>query len=298
MGAAPLLAAWLDRLARTGVTLRTGTPWVGWEGPTALAVEGPGGRETLSADAVLLALGGPTWPALGTGGTWVPLVEQRGLALAPWKPANVGFTVDWTPVFRDKFAGQPLKETVLTLDDGRGPAWRRKGELMVTPWGLEGGLVYAAGARLRGALEADGAARITLDLVPGRTADRVLADLSRPRDGRSLATHLQKTLGLAGAKVGLLREVLTPGSPDNPDRVAGLVKALPVTLTGTRPLAEAISAAGGIPWAELTPGLELIRSPGVFCAGEMVDWEAPTGGYLLTACFSLGRAAGESVAGR
>ncbi len=165
---------------------------------------------------------------------------------------------------------------------------------MVTAWGLEGGLLYAAGSRLRRGLEA-GPVTVSLDLVPGRDRARVEADLGRPRGGRSLATHLHKTLGLTGVKVGLLREVLKPGSPDGPARVASLLKALPVTLTGTRPLAEAISAAGGVRWDELTSGLQLRRIPGVWCAGEMVDWEAPTGGYLLTACFSLGRAAGQAV---
>lgn len=296
MGAGPLLDAWVNRLGRQGVVLDTSTRWTGWAGPTALSVTGPGGPAVREADAVVLALGGPTWPALGTGGAWVPLLEERGVGLSPWKPANVGFTVGWTPVFRDKYAGQPLKETVLTFDDGRGTPFCRKGELMVTPGGLEGGPVYAAGARLRDALET-GATTIHLDLVPGRDAGRVFADLSRPREGRSLATHLQKTLGLTGAKVGLLREVLKPGSPDGPDRVARLLKALPITLTGTRPLTEAISAAGGVRWDEVTPGLGLIRSPGVWCAGEMLDWEAPTGGYLLTACLSLGRAAGAAIAG-
>ena len=297
MAAGPLLTAWVDRLVRSGVEMKTGTRWTGWAGATALTVEDSTGAGVLEADAVVLALGGPTWPALGTGGSWVPLLESRGISVAPWKPANVGYTVEWTPFFREKFAGHPLKDTVLRVGTGSA-AWGRRGELMVTPWGLEGGLLYAAGARLRRLLETQDSVTVDLDLVPGRSADRVLADLSRPRQGRSLATHLQKTLGLGGAKVGLLREVLTPGSPDDPARVTGLLKALPLRFTGTRPLSEAISAAGGVRWDELSPGLELLGVPGVFCAGEMLDWEAPTGGYLLTACFSLGRAAGESAAGR
>jgi len=298
MGAAPVLEAWLKRLDTLGVVVRPSTKWVGW-GPIpssprpTVELEAAGQRSLVSADAVVLALGGPTWPALGTGGSWVPLVEARGVAVAPWKPANVGFTVAWTPFFADKFAGQPLKDVVLSFGDP--VAFRRKGELMVTPWGLEGGLLYAAGAGLRGSLDARGSAAATLDLVPGRPADRVLADLSRPRQGRSLATHLHKTLGLAPVKVGLLREVLKPGADDAPARVAALLKAFPVTFTGTRPLDEAISAAGGVVWDELD-GLELKKVRGVWCAGEMLDWEAPTGGYLLTACFSLGRAAGAAIA--
>lgn len=297
MGAKPLADAWLNRLGRLGVRWQTSARWTAWDPAGGLRVETREGAQTLAADAVVLALGGPTWPALGTAGTWVPLLESWGVTLAPWKPANVGFTADWTAVFRDKFAGQPLKDVVLTFDDGQGPAFTRKGELMVTPWGLEGGLLYAAGARLRTALEAGGTARPVLDLVPGRSLGRITAELSRPRDGRSLSTHLQKAIGVGGVKAGLLREVLRPGSPDGPDRVARLLKAFPLELTGTRPLAEAISAAGGVRWDELTSGLELRRRPGVWCAGEMLDWEAPTGGYLLTACFSLGRAAGEAIAG-
>lgn len=285
MGAAPVLKAWLARLGSLGVELRCSTRWTAWgPGPRSLVTESPAGTETWRPDAVVLALGGPTWKALGTGGSWVPLLGQKGVALAPWKPANVGFTIGWTPFFRDKFAGQPLKDLAL---------FGRKGELMVTPWGLEGGLLYAAGARLRTALEA-GDSRMVLDLVPGREEARVRADLSQPRDGRSLGTHLRRTLGLAPVKSALLREVLVPGASDSPDRVAALLKSFPLTLTGTRPLDEAISAAGGVRWDELDGG-QLIKVPGVWCAGEMVDWEAPTGGYLLTACFSLGRAAAADI---
>jgi len=285
MGAGPVLKAWIDRLGSLGVELRCATPWTGWgTGPRSLVTEGPTGIETWQPDAVVLALGGPTWKALGTGGSWVPLLEQRGVAVAPWKPANVGFTIDWTPFFRNKFAGQPLKDLAL---------FGRKGELMVTPWGLEGGLLYAAGARLRTALEA-GDPRMVVDLVPGRDEDRLRADLSKPREGRSLGTHLRRTLGLAPVKSALLREVLAPGTDDSPGRVASLLKHFPLTLTGTRPLDEAISAAGGVRWDELDDG-QLKKVPGVWCAGEMIDWEAPTGGYLLTACLSLGRAAAEAI---
>lgn len=295
MGAGPLVNAWLERLSRLGVHMVCHTTWTGWgNGPgVSLEVKGPEPR-SLEADAAVLALGGPTWPTLGTGGSWVPLLEARGVALSPWRPANVGFLVDWTPVFRQKYSLQPLKDVVLEFQGPQG-LLRKRGELMVTPWGLEGGPLYALGAPVRDALGAG--ARVQLDLVPGRDHQRVLSDLSRPREGRSLATHLQKTLGLGSLKVGLLREVLKPGSPDDPARVAGLLKAFPLTLVGTRPLEEAISAAGGVVWDEVTSGLELKRVPGVFCAGEMLDWEAPTGGYLLTACLSLGRAAGKSITG-
>jgi len=283
MGAGPLLQAWVTRLQARGVEFEFGTRWSGW---------GPQRR----ADALVLALGGPTWPTLGTGGTWTSLLESQGVQLAPWEPANVGFTVAWSEIFQQKFTGQPLKETVLCWGDEQAPLFRRKGELMVTAWGVEGGPLYAAGASLREAIRTQGAATIHLDLVPGRDLARVKVDLARPRNGRSLATHLAKTLGLSPVKIGLVREVLGPGSPET-DQVASLVKALPLVLRGTRPLAEAISAAGGVRWDELTPALELKRLPGVWCAGEMIDWEAPTGGYLLTACFSLGRAVGEAVAG-
>jgi len=273
MGAAPLLGAWLERLGAQGVRVETNTRWTAWGGSRRF-------------DAMVLALGGPTWPALGTGGSWTALLEDRGVALTPWIPANVGFQVGWTPVFRQKYAGHPLKDVSL---------FGRKGELMVTDWGLEGGLLYAVGPALRDAADARGATPITLDLVPGRDLARVEADVGRPRQGRSLSTHLTRTLNLSAVKIGLLREVLPPGSVDTPARIAALLKALPLTLTGPRPLDEAISAAGGVSWDELDGGLGLKKAPGVWCAGEMLDWEAPTGGYLLTACFSLGRAAAESI---
>ena len=285
MGAGPLLKAWLTRLESQGVTLQTSSPWLGWR---------PGEADA-KADALVLALGGPTWPALGTGGTWTDATDAWGVGRSPWKPANCGFRVEWTPVFRQKFSGQPLKETVLTVQGPEG-RWSRKGELMITDLGLEGGLIYAAGATLRAAGEKGAPVTIHLDLVPGRDRMRVERDLSQPRGARSLSTHLQKTLGLAGVKVGLLREVLKPGHPDDPSQVADLLKALPLNLAGPGPLEDAISAAGGILWDELTPELALKKAPGVWCAGEMLDWEAPTGGYLLTACFSLGRAAGRAVA--
>ncbi len=298
MAAAPLVDAWTAQLSRQGVTFRTSTRWIGWKSAGEWEFEGPEGRFFLSADAGILALGGPTWPALGTGGAWTDPLAARGIELSPWKPANVGFLVDWTPHFREKFGGHPLKDTVLSFESGQKEVWTRKGELMVTPWGLEGSLLYAAGSALRDNLDPERGVKITLDLVPGRDRTRVYSELERPRNGRSLSTHLHKTLGLSGVKVGLLREVLKPGSPDDSSTVSALVKALPLRLTGTRPLEEAISAAGGVKWSELTPGLELRRVPGVWCAGEMLDWEAPTGGYLLTACFSLGRAAGLAVAGQ
>jgi hypothetical protein len=292
MGALPLLDAWVTRLRTQGVMVETHTLWTGW-GPQDLPqFTGPKGPFERKADALILALGGPTWPTLGTGGSWVPLLADRGVTLAPWKPANVGFTVDWSLSFRAKFEGQPVKDVVLWCPGAS--SWKRKGELMVTSTGLEGGLMYAAGSRLRGALEVQGTAQILLDLVPGRDRARVEAELSRPRDGRSLSTHLKKTIGLPPVKIGLLREALPPGSPDTPARVADLLKALPLALTGTEPLGKAISAAGGVTWDSLDH-LQFKRIPGVWCAGEMLDWEAPTGGYLLTACFSLGRATAESV---
>jgi hypothetical protein len=296
LGAGPLLSAWLTRLERQGVEVKCATRWVGWgpEPGPSIVTESAAGRHEVNADAVVLALGGPTWPSLGTGGSWAALLQARGVQLTPWRAANVGCLVDWTPVFRDKFAAHPLKDLELSFTDDQG-RWSRKGELMVTPWGLEGGLLYAAGGRLLDAVAAGGA-EVTLDLVPGRSLARVEADLGRPREGRSLSTHLKRTLGLEGAKVGLLREVLPPGSPDDARRVAALLKALTLTLTGTRPLEEAISAAGGVRWDEVGPDLQLKAVPGVWCAGEMLDWEAPTGGYLLTACFSLGRAAGLAAA--
>ncbi len=292
MKSAPLLRAWLHRLRDMGVRIHVRHRWLGWDAHGALRFATPEGEIGLRADAVILALGGASWARLGSDGAWVPWLEQRGLPVAPLRPANCGFELHWSEHFRSRFAGQPVKPVVLSFTDDEGVEHRRQGELMVTEHGLEGGLIYALSAMLREAIARHGQATIHLDLVPGRTLERLTADLARPRGAASLAKHLKARAGIEGVKAGLLREVLSSNDLDDPTVLAHTLKALPLTLTATRPLDEAISSAGGVMFEALDEHLMLRDMPGVFCAGEMLDWEAPTGGYLLTACFASGRVAG------
>ncbi|MEW6691981.1 MAG: TIGR03862 family flavoprotein [Pseudomonadota bacterium] len=292
MKSAPLLRAWLHRLRDMGVRIHVRHRWLGWDAHGALRFATPEGELSLRADAVILALGGASWARLGSDGAWVPWLEQRGLPVAPLRPANCGFELHWNEHFRSRFAGQPVKPVVLSFTDDEEVEHRRQGELMVTEHGLEGGLIYALSALLREAIARHGQATIHLDLVPGRTLERLTADLARPRGAASLAKHLKARAGIEGVKAGLLREVLSSNDLDDPTVLARTLKALPLTLTATRPLDEAISSAGGVMFEALDEHLMLRDMPGVFCAGEMLDWEAPTGGYLLTACFASGRVAG------
>ncbi|MGC8854498.1 MAG: TIGR03862 family flavoprotein [Halothiobacillaceae bacterium] len=292
MKSAPLLRAWLHRLRALGVRFHVRHRWLGWDEKGALRLATPEGELSLRADAVILALGGASWARLGSDGAWVPWLEQRGLPVAPLRPANCGFECTWSQHFRSRFAGQPVKPVVLSFTDDEGVQHRRQGELMVTEHGLEGGLIYALSALLREAIARHRLATIHLDLVPGRTLERLTADLARPRGAASLAKHLKARAGIEGVKAGLLREVLSSNDLDDPTVLAHTLKTLPLTLTATRPLDEAISSAGGVMFEALDEHLMLRDMPGVFCAGEMLDWEAPTGGYLLTACFASGRVAG------
>jgi uncharacterized flavoprotein (TIGR03862 family) len=286
MKASPLLRAWLASLAGAG--FRTRWRWTGWDGE-ALAFDTAVGPRRVTARTTVLALGGASWPRLGSDAAWVPWLEARGVRVAPFRPANMGFDIAWSAHFRDRFAGQPVKGVSLSLG-----AHAVKGEFVVTRTGIEGGAVYALSAPLRDALEA-GPAALTLDLAPDRSADQLYLRLARPIGGNSLANHLRKTIRLTGVKAGLLRE-LAPEALEGPDDTAQALKALRLPVLGPRPVAEAISSAGGIGWEELGPDLGLTRLPGVFAAGEMLDWEAPTGGYLITACLATGRAAGQSAA--
>jgi uncharacterized flavoprotein (TIGR03862 family) len=289
MKSAPLLRAWLHRLRALGVRFHVRHRWLGWDEKGALRLATPEGELSLRADAVILALGGASWARLSSDGAWVPWLEQRGLPVAPLRPANCGFECTWSQHFRSRFAGQPVKPVVLSFTDDEGVQHRRQGELMVTEHGLEGGLIYAL---LREAIARHRLATIHLDLVPGRTLERLTADLARPRGAASLAKHLKARAGIEGVKAGLLREVLSSNDLDDPTVLAHTLKTFPLTLTATRPLDEAISSAGGVMFEALDEHLMLRDMPGVFCAGEMLDWEAPTGGYLLTACFASGRVAG------
>jgi uncharacterized flavoprotein (TIGR03862 family) len=292
MKAAPLLRAWLHRLRAAGLRIHVRHRWTGWTGNGALMFATPQGDTTVMTGCTVLALGGGSWRRLGSDGVWVALLEARGIPVEPLKPANCGFEVAWSTHLRERYAGQPVKAVVASLTDARGLAHHRNGEFVVSDYGVEGSLVYALSAPLRDTIAAQGQAILHLDLLPDHDAARVLAEVSHPRGSRSLTTHLQSRLGLKGVKAGLLREALSAEAMHDPQQLAAAIKALPLKLTAPRPLDEAISSAGGVPFEALDEGLMLKALPGVFCAGEMLDWEAPTGGYLLTACFASGRAAG------
>jgi uncharacterized flavoprotein (TIGR03862 family) len=276
------------------VTIHVRHRWRGWTQTGELAFDTPTGERTHAHDAVVLALGGGSWPQLGSDAAWVSILESRRIDVQPLKPSNCGFDVAWSEHFKTRFSGNPVKPVVATFSDTSGTL-RRQGEFVVTENGIEGGLVYALSAPLRERIERDGAATLELDLVPQWDESRLITELARPRGSRSLASHVQSRTGIKGVKMGLLREVLTADEIAQPERLARTIKRLPLSLSRPRPLAEAISSAGGVRFETLDERLMLREIPGVFCAGEMLDWEAPTGGYLLTACFATGRAAGRGA---
>lgn len=290
MKAAPLLRAWLHRLRENGVRFHARHRWIGWNERGDLRFATPDGEHSLTADAVVLALGGGSWPQLGSDGSWVPLLTRRGITIAPLRPANCGFEVQWSSHLRERFAGEPLKSVAATFGD-----MHKQGECVISGHGIEGGLIYALSAPLRDEIERNGEATLHLDLLPDWSIERVIKEVSHPRGARSLSSHLQSRLGLKGIKASLLREVLGAEQMHDVALLAQTIKSLPLRLLAPRPLAEAISSAGGVPFEALDAQLMLKQLPGVFCAGEMLDWEAPTGGYLLTACFASGRAAGAGV---
>jgi len=294
MKAAPLLRGWLHRLRQAGVRFHLRHRWVGWGHDGALRFDTPQGEFKVEADAVVIATGGGSWPKLGSDGSWVPLLIERGVAVAPLRPSNCGFDVEngWSDHFRTRFAGQPLKPVVLGFTDRKGVTFRRQGEFVVSGTGVEGSLVYATSAGIRDEIDATGAAVVHLDLLPDREMERVLREVAHPRGSRSMSSHLQSRTGIKGVKMALLRELVPAADFADPERLAAAIKALPVRLVAPRPLEEAISTAGGVPFEALDDALMVRALPGVFCAGEMLDWEAPTGGYLLTACFASGRVAG------
>ena len=302
--AAPLLRAWLHRLRGAGVRFHMRQRWLGWDDRGALRFDTPTGEQTVAADAVVLALGGGSWSRLGSDGAWLPLLAAQGVAVAPLRPSNCGFDVGrtaagpaeggWSEHFRSRFAGHPVKPVALAFHEA---GFARQGEFVVTEGGVEGSLVYAASAAARDAIEASAEATVHLDLLPGRDAAAVLREVMHPRGPRSLATHLKSRLGISGVKAALLHELLPRETMQDGAQLATSLKALPLRLVRTRPLDEAISSAGGVPFEALDDGLMLRAKPGVFCAGEMLDWEAPTGGYLLTACFASGKRAALGVIG-
>jgi len=292
MKAAPLLRAWLKRLRDSGVVLHTRHRWLGWDASGALRIASPQGEISVNPDATLLALGGGSWSRLGSDGAWMLQLEHRGVDLAPLQPSNCGFEVQtWSELMVSKFAGAPLKNIAIGLNDDI----PRLGECVITATGIEGSLIYALSAPIREEINRYGAAVIHIDLLPGRPVDKLQAALSKPRGSRSMAKHLHSQVGIDGVKAALLRELTDAETFGDPALLARAIKALPLTLVKTRPLDEAISSAGGVRFEAMDERLMLKALPGVFCAGEMLDWEAPTGGYLLTGCFASGRAAGLGI---
>jgi uncharacterized flavoprotein (TIGR03862 family) len=290
MKASPLLRAWLKRLDAAGVNFHLQHKWTGWNADQSLKFETPEGQKNIRADAVVLALGGGSWARLGSSGEWVNWLNQAGVKVEALKPSNCGFDVAWSPHFREKFDGQPLKSVVLSFE-----SFHQQGEFIVTKEGVQGSLVYAASALMRDALETKNKALMLLDMAPDRSRDWLVTQLSKPRGSRSMASHLEKTVGLKGVKVGLLHEFMPKEDFANAEKLADFIKQMPIPLTATRPLDEAISSAGGVTFEALDENLMIRNLPGIFCAGEMLDWEAPTGGYLLTACFASGRKAAAGI---
>jgi uncharacterized flavoprotein (TIGR03862 family) len=291
MKASPLLRAWLGRLRSQGVAFRTACQWRGWAPDGSLLFRHrDGSDEAIAADVTLLALGGASWPRLGSDGGWAGILAERGVAISTLRPANCGFHVAWSEIFRERFQGQPIKNLSLSFG-GRS----RRGEMMITGYGLEGGAIYALSSELRDAIEAEGRAVLRLDLCPDFVPSELLRRLSLPQRRQSQSNFLRRALGLSPLAIGLMREAAGPALPDQPAQLAALIRSLPLTLTAPAGLERAISTAGGIKLEELDEGLMLKRLPGVFAAGEMLDWEAPTGGYLLQASFATGFAAAQGA---
>ncbi len=289
--AAPLLRGWVRRLREDGVRFHVQHRWLGWTEEGALRFSTPSGEQTVRPAATVLALGGGSWPQLGSDGAWQPWLAARGVDVAPLVPANCGFDIGWSAHFAQRHAGTPLKPVVAHWQED-GAAHSLQGECVVTAGGIEGSLVYALSAPLRETIERDGHAILTLDLAPGRDPARLKNDLGKPRNGRSMSEHLRRHTGLTPVKTALLYEVLGRDGLADIDRVARTIKRLPLKLVSPRPIEEVISSAGGVRLEAMDASLMLTTVPGVFCAGEMLDWEAPTGGYLLNASFASGHRAG------
>lgn len=292
MKAAPLLRKWLRRLRSTGVQFHTRHRWLGWDADSALCFDTPGGEVTLRADTVIFALGGASWSALGSDGLWAKHFLQRDIHCLPFRPSNCGFLCEWPASFKETQAGEPLKHIGLSLHLAGGDRWFRKGDAIITEYGIEGSLVYAASRWIRDAIDARGSADIFWDLLPDKKENELQAALGNRKD--STSNQLRK-LGIRGSKLALLKALTTKTQMLDSQQLPGLLKALPQTLSGYRPIDEAISTAGGVTFAALNSTLMVKQMPGTFCAGEMLDWEAPTGGYLLTACFASGVLAGRGA---
>ncbi|RED50743.1 TIGR03862 family flavoprotein [Aestuariispira insulae] len=289
--ASPLLRAWLERLDRNGVQFHRRHRWVGWSDHNTLCFETDGSRQEYPTSATILAMGGGSWSKLGSDAAWIPVLERSGIAIQPLRPSNCGFGVDWSDHFRGKFSGEPVKTVCLSTKDTR-----LQGEFVISHRGIEGSAVYALSARLRDQIAQDGKADLYLDLLPDIDEQEIFRRLERPRGADSKANHLRKTLRLKGVKAGLLRELTDKQTFEDNHLLAQAVKALPIPLTQPHPIDEAISTAGGVCFQELNDNLMIRKRPSVFCAGEMLDWEAPTGGYLLNACLATGLTAGLGAA--
>lgn len=289
--AAPLLRHWLKRLREAGLTTHVRHRWQGWDDMGALKFDTREGERLFKADATILALGGASWPQLGSDAAWTTWLATSDVELAPFRPSNSGFDVAWTPFITERFAGAPVKSVTLSF-----AGESHRGEFIVSTKGVEGSGIYALSAALRDAIERDGQATLRLDLTPDRSLDRLRGNLSRPRDKSSFANFLRKVTGLSDVKAALLRECLPKETFADMEALAQGIKALPLVLTSARPIGEAISSAGGVCFSAIDDHFMLRNRPSVFCAGEMLDWEAPTGGYLLSACLATGKTAGNGAA--
>jgi uncharacterized flavoprotein (TIGR03862 family) len=294
--AAPLLRGWVHRLRENGTRFHVHHRWLGWDQHGALRFDAPAGERAVHAGATVLALGGGSWPQLGSDGVWQSWLTARGVDVAPLQPSNCGFDIGWSELLATRHAGAPLKPVVAHWRDAHGQGHQRQGECVITETGIEGSLIYALSATLRDAIARHGHTTLQLDLAPDRTLERLQRDLARPRGSRSLSEHLRRHAGIVGVKAALLREVLNTEQLNDSTVLANTIKRLPLHLKQPRPIAEAISSSGGVRLEAMNDALMLNTLPGVFCAGEMLDWEAPTGGYLLTACYASGRIAGQGAA--
>lgn len=293
--AAPLLRGWVRRLREQGVRFHVQHRWLGWNDEGALRFATPDGETVVQTDATVLAMGGGSWPELGSDGAWVDALDAKGIATAPLQPSNCGFDIGWSEHLATRFAGEPLKPVVAHWQEADGKAHQRQGECVLTATGIEGSLVYALSPMLRDAIARDGEAVLVLDLLPGRDEADLARRLAKPRGSRSLSDHLRREAGVTGVRAALLYEVLDKAALADPAKIAATLKRFPFRLQRPRPIAEAISSAGGVPIEALDEHLMLRALPGVFAAGEMLDWEAPTGGYLLQGCVATGVAAGTGV---
>lgn len=295
MKGGPILHAIMERLKSRAVDMHFNHIWTGWDEEKNQIFDTDTGSYSQYFDVVVFSLGGASWPETGSTGKWVPFFSQKGILVNPLKPANCGFEVSWSAHFRDHFSGFPVKPVEISFVDLNGDLHNQKGEFIATKYGIEGSLIYAFSSFIRDTIEKKGQAIIHFDLAPDLNCDQLKSRLSQKRGKRSLSSHLQKSIGFHGIRLSLLFEQLDKDILNDPERLAENIKSLPITVLSARPIAEAISSSGGVDFSQLNENLALRKYPGFYCAGEMLDWEAPTGGFLLTACFSTGFAAANGI---